>query len=380
MNPRRTLAITRRLLSQFRHDRRTLAILFITPLVVLGLFAALLRNEDAEAPALAVVNRDEGRLGELIADELEGSDLVQAEPLDEADARDRLDVGDLAGLVVLPVDLTDAAAGSEPLRPEVTLEGTDHQASQRVLAALQEAMPAALAELAAQMPTPPGGGESPAPPELDARLTYLYGDGDLDALDLLGGPFIGMMVFFLVYVVTSVAFLRERSNGTLERLMASPLRRTEIVVGYMIGFTLVALVQAAEVLAFGLIVLELYNVGSVALLFGLEVLLAVAAVSLGIFLSTFARTEFQAVQFIPLIVAPQLLLSGIIVPVEAEPEWLQVVSNVLPLTYAVDAMREVMLKGADLASSVLIRDVAVMAGFCLVVIVAAAATLRREVA
>jgi ABC-2 type transport system permease protein len=217
-------------------------------------------------------------------------------------------------------------------------------------------------------------------PELEVDVSSLYGDDELGALDRFGGPFIGLLVFFLVYVVTSVSFLRERSQGTLERLMATPLRRTEIVVGYMLGFTVVALVQAAEVLAFGLLVLELYNAGSVLLLLGLELLLALAAVNLGIFLSTFARNEFQAVQFIPLIVAPQLLLSGIIVPVASEPEWLQVVSNALPLTYAVDAMREVMLKGADLGSTVLVRDIGILGGFCLLVIIAAAGTLRREIA
>jgi ABC-2 type transport system permease protein len=162
--------------------------------------------------------------------------------------------------------------------------------------------------------------------------------------------------------------------------MASPLRRTEIVVGYMLGFTLVALVQAAEVLGFGLLVLNLYNAGSVLLLFGIEVLLALGAVNLGIFLSTFARNEFQAVQFIPLVVVPQVLLSGLLVPVSSEPDWLQWISNVLPLTYAVDALRNVMLRGRGLESGAIQLDVGVLLAFCVLAVVAAAATLRREVA
>ena len=244
--------------------------------------------------------------------------------------------------------------------------------------ALQQAVVAGIAAFAAADPVRRAGAIGPEGRAGGAlAVRWLM---QLDSLDLLGGPFIGLLVFLLVYVVTSVSFLRERSAGTLERLMASPLRRTEIVVGYMIGFTIVALVQAAEVLGFGLIVLKLYNAGSVWLIFGLEVLLAVGAVSLGIFLSTFARTEFEAVQFIPLVVVPQVLLSGLLVPVSAEPGWLQVISNVLPLTYAVDALREVMLRGAGLDSGLVLRDVAVLAGFCVLVIVAASATLRREVA
>jgi ABC-2 type transport system permease protein len=374
MSPRRTLAITRRLLSQFRHDRRTLAILFVTPLIVLALFAALFRS-DASAPALGVVQLDSGGLGTAVAEQLAASDLVDSSEMGEAQASAALDEGDLAGYVILPDGFSAAATGGL-LRPEITLEGTDQQASIVIQQAVQRAALAAIRELAAGAPP----GPAVSVPELDPQVAYRYGGGDLDGLDLLGGPFMGMLVFFLVYVVTSVSFLRERSLGTLERLMASPLRRTEIVVGYMLGFGLVAVVQAAEVLAFGLLVLGLYNAGDISLIFGIEVLLALAAVNLGIFLSTFARNEFQAVQFIPLIVVPQVLLSGIIVPVASEPEWLQTVSNVLPLTYAVDAMREVMLRGASLGSAAIQLDLAVVGGFCLAVIIAAAATLRRQVA
>jgi len=374
MNPKRTLAITARLLAQFRHDRRTLAILFVTPLVVLGLFALLFRT-DAPVPRVGVVAAD-GGLGDAITEELAESEVIEAVAFasaDEAEAGVR--DGDIDAYVALP-----EAPDEGVLRIVVVVEGTDQQVAAIVPAALQQAV---VAGLAANGPVPPGApapGPGPAVPELDVEVSSLFGGDDLDALDLFGGPFIGLVVFFLVYVVTSVSFLRERALGTLERLMASPLRRTEIVVGYMLGFTLVALVQAAEVLGFGLVVLDLYNAGSVALIFGIEVLLALGAVNLGIFLSTFARNEFQAVQFIPLVVVPQVLLSGLLVPVEQEPEWLQWISNALPLTYAVDALREVMLRGADLASPSIQLDLAVLGGFCVVVVIAAAATLRREVA
>jgi ABC-2 type transport system permease protein len=375
VNPRRALAITGRLLSQFRHDRRTLAILFVTPLIVLGLFAALFRS-DVAPPAVGVIQLDDGALGPVVAAQLAASDLVEASEVSPAEASAALDEGELSGYVVFPAGFSAAATGGS-LRSEITLEGTDQQASIVIQQAVQGASLAAVRELAAGAPS---GGPASSVPELDPQVTYRYGGGELDALDLLGGPFMGMLVFFLVYVVTSVSFLRERSLGTLERLMASPLRRTEIVIGYMLGFGLVAVVQAAEVLAFGLLVLGLYNAGAIGLIFGIEVLLALAAVNLGIFLSTFARNEFQAVQFIPLIVVPQVLLSGIIVPVASEPEWLQAVSNVLPLTYAVDALREVMLRGASLGSASIQLDLAVVGGFCLAVIIAAAATLRRQVA
>ncbi|TMB42733.1 MAG: ABC transporter permease, partial [Chloroflexi bacterium] len=177
---------------------------------------------------------------------------------------------------------------------------------------------------------------------------------------------------------TIVSFLNERSQGTLERLMASPLRRGEIVLGYMLGFSVLALVQSAEVLVFSLAVLKVHNQGGVLLIFGMEALMAIAAVNLGIFLSMFARSEFQAVQFIPLVIVPQVLLSGVIFPVSTEPKALQIVSDVLPLTYAVNGMRDIMIKGADLTWASLQLDATVVAGFCILLIAAGSTTLRRR--
>ncbi len=113
------------------------------------------------------------------------------------------------------------------------------------------------------------------------RVVYLYGSKDFDTLDYFGAAFVGLVVFFLVFVITIVSFLNERSQGTLERLMASPLRRGEIVLGYMLGFTVLALIQSAEVLVFALAVLKIHNQGNVLLIFGMEALMAIAAVNLG---------------------------------------------------------------------------------------------------
>ncbi|MGH2386488.1 MAG: ABC transporter permease, partial [Candidatus Limnocylindria bacterium] len=268
MSLKRTLAITTRLLAQFRHDRRTLGILFVTPLLVLGLFALLFRT-DAPEPVVGVVVAGEGGLGDAIAASLADSDAIETVELSSADeAESRVRSGELDAYVVLPGAPGDSSVA-------ILVEGTDQQVAAIVPAALQRAVVAALAD------TPSAG---PTMPPLEIEVRSLFGGDDLDTLDLFGGAFIGLLVFFLVYIVTSVSFLRERAMGTLERLMASPLRRTEIVIGYMLGFTLVALVQAVLILGFGLWVIDLYNAGSVWLIFGIEVLLALAAVNLGIFL------------------------------------------------------------------------------------------------
>ncbi|HYW24420.1 MAG TPA: ABC-2 transporter permease [Terriglobales bacterium] len=370
MSARRTLAITRRLLEQFRRDRRTLGLLFVAPVLILTLFYFLLRGGGGQ-PAMGVVNQDQGPLGAAVTQELLNSRSVQASEMDAPSAAARLRDGQLAGYVVLPSDFS-AAARQGTIQPQIHVEGSEPGQSGAVIQATGAAVATAAGSLLR--------GTGVAAPTFSPSVTYLHGGPSLDSLDYFGGAFVGLVVFFLVFVVTCVAFLRERSQGTLERLMASPLRRSEIVIGYMLAFTILALVQALEVLVFSLAVLHVHNAGNVLLIFGIETLLVLVAVNLGIFLSTFARTEFQAVQFIPIVIVPQILLSGVILPVSSEPGWLQAISNVLPLTYAVNGLRAVMLKGADLTWPSVQLDAAVVAAFCVLALAGATATLRRQVA
>jgi ABC-2 type transport system permease protein len=365
MSWRRIAAITNRLLHQFRRDRRTLALLFVAPLVILSLLGYLIRGS-ATAPNVGIANEDQGPLGAMIASALERSSKISATTISSADGDSKLKDGSLAAFIVFTADFSQKAQVGT-IAPEIHLEGSQPGTTSTVLQAFQDAI--------GSLSGGPG-----AAVHFQPQLRYLYGGSGFDLLDYFGAAFIGLIVFFLVFVITCISFLRERTQGTLERLMASPLRRGEIVIGYMLGFTTIALVQAAEVLIFSLTVLRVHNQGSVFLIFGLEALMAIGAVNLGIFLSMFARTEFQAVQFIPLVIVPQFILSGILFPVATEPRALQVVSDVLPLTYAVNGIRDVMIKGADLSWPSLQLDAGVVAGFCVLLIAAGVATLRRRIA
>ncbi|HEY0830865.1 MAG TPA: ABC transporter permease [Candidatus Dormibacteraeota bacterium] len=364
MSGHRIAAITRRLLQGFRRDRRTLALLFVAPIIILGLLGYLMRGSTS-APNVGVANADSGPLGAIVAESLKSSSHINATNINAAEGDAKLKDGSLVAYVVLPADFTQQAQAGN-VAPEIHLEGSQPGEDAPVIQALQLSM----ISLASSV-----GGRSVT---FQPQVKYLYGGKSYDTLDYFGAAFVGLVVFFLVFVITIVSFLNERSQGTLERLMASPLRRGEIVVGYMLGFTVLALVQAAEVLVFALAILRIHNGGSVVLIFGMEALMAIAAVNLGIFLSMFARSEFQAVQFIPLVVVPQVLLSGIIFPVSSEPRGLQWLSDVLPLTYAVNGMRDIMVKGADLTWSSLQLDAGVVAGFCILLIAAGTATLRRR--
>jgi ABC-2 type transport system permease protein len=189
--------------------------------------------------------------------------------------------------------------------------------------------------------------------------------------------FIGMFVFLFVFILTSVGFLRERSAGTLERLQATPIRRIEIVVGYMLGFAVFALLQSLIILGFTVFGLKIHYAGSLAVVFVVELLLALMAVNLGIFFSTFARNEFQVVQFIPLVVVTQILLSGAFWPIDEMPGWLQPIAWLMPLTSANYALRDVMIKGFDLTQ--VAAYVLALVVFAVFFVVLAAQTVRRGV-
>jgi ABC-2 type transport system permease protein len=198
-----------------------------------------------------------------------------------------------------------------------------------------------------------------------------------------------------VFILTGISFLRERVGGTLERLLATPVTRGEIVLGYSLGFGIFATIQVAIVLAITLldvhvpaigplpafdVGLGVPSLGSPLLAYALALVLGLGAVSLGIFLSTFARTEFQILQFIPVVIVPQGVLGGIFWPIDSLPDILQPVARLMPVTYAVEGLREVMIAGADLASRTVQVDFAVLVGIAALFVVLAARTIRREIA
>lgn len=207
-------------------------------------------------------------------------------------------------------------------------------------------------------------------------LRYVFDQPML--FDRVGPMLLGLFPFTVMFVVTSVATLRERTNGTLERLMTMPLGKLDLLLGYALAFGLVALVQVGVVLLISLTWLGLDLSGSLGSLVLVALLDALLGMSLGLFASAFARTEFQAVQFMPAFVLPQLLLCGLIMPREEMASWLRVISDVLPLSYAVEGMREI--SSTPEFSATLALDVVVIAAFTVVSLLLGAVTLRRRTA
>jgi ABC-2 type transport system permease protein len=200
--------------------------------------------------------------------------------------------------------------------------------------------------------------------------------GQPSVFDEVGLTMIAIFPFVVMFLVTSIAMLRERTSGTLERLLTTPLARLDLLLGYGAAFGLAAAVQAVLTVTVATALYGLDVAGSLWLVVLIAVVDAVLGVALGLLASAFARTEFQAVQFMPVVVLPQFFLCGLLVARDQMPGWLHAISDVLPLTYAVDALRQLSDHGG--ATTTMWRDVAVVLGYAVAALFAAATTLRRS--
>ena len=380
MSRRRVVALFRRVVSEIRRDRPSLALLFIAPIVITGLVTFILRESQAPQVTAVVVNLA-GTRGQLVGSALgaalrEGGGLV-SDVADEAAARAA--IGDKAASVGIVIG-TDAATGSSLTITAIT-NGLDPSGEASQVSAVGRAVVAAASSASGT-----------AVPVI--RHTTVYGTPTNDPITTFAPAIVGFFAYFFVYILTGVSFLRERTGGTLERLLATPVTRGEVVIGYTLGFGLFATIQVAVLMLWALgslhvpalgplppfsIGLGVAVNGSPLLAFVVVVLLAVGAVSLGIFLSTFARTELQIIQFIPIVLAPQFLLSGVLFPVSSLPSILQPVVAIMPLNYAVDGLRQVFIRGADLGVPALQLDLVVLAVVAAFFATIAALTIRRDV-
>jgi ABC-2 type transport system permease protein len=204
---------------------------------------------------------------------------------------------------------------------------------------------------------------------------WMFRDMPGSLFDRFGPGLLALFPFIVMFLVTSVTTLRERSSGTLERLLAMPMGKVDFLGGYAVAFGLVAAVQAALAVALSVGVLDLDVTGPVWLLGLVAVVDAILGSALGLLVSAFAQTEFQAVQFMPLFVIPQILLCGLFVPRSAMPDVLHAVSTVLPLSYATDAMQTLV---SSSGTADVWRDLAVVACFAVAALGLGAATLRRR--
>jgi ABC-2 type transport system permease protein len=339
---------------------------------VMGLLGYILRLEIG-LPELGLVVEDAGVVlpsgarilaAEGLVESLLESEEFDGHRLELAQAEELLGDTSLDAVLIFPEGYSRDLLSGSSASLEIVLEGSD--------AGQNERFPILISSLLSKS----ARGDRDISPQISINIRYIYAGEDYDLLDSFAPVYIAFFAFFFVFLLTGVSFLRERTQGTMERLLATPIARAEIVLGYMIGFGLFALIQSAVILFFTIFVVGIQHSGNLALVFLLLGILSIGAVNLGIFFSTYARTELQVIQFIPIVIIPQILLSGIIVPVEDLPQLLQAGAKLMPLTYANAAMIDVMIRGFGFAE--VAGDLAILLAFAAGALLLAAATLRRQ--
>ena len=380
MSLHRVAALFRRVALEIARDRPSLGLLFIAPMVMSGLVTFIIR-EGARPTIDAVIVNAAGLPGTVVAGQLrkaivESGGTVRT-TVDEEGARAAIQDGSSSVAIVLPAELASAETPSIA----VITNGLDPLGEATELGSLQQTIMRTAASITgATVPT----------------ITHVtvYGAPSSDPIGRFAPAIVGFFAYFFVYILTGVSFLRERTGGTLERLMATPVARGEIVAGYALGFGMFAVIQMAVLLTWVLgtvhvpalgplpefsIGLGVATAGSALYAFLVVLLLALGAVSLGILISTFARTELQVIESIPIILVPQFLLSGVLFPLSGLPEVIQPLAYVMPVHYAVEGLRQVFVAGADLGTAALQANLIILTVFALSFATLASLTIRREV-
>jgi len=330
-------AIVTRIIQQMKRDKRTLALLFFAPLLVLSLMHFIFNSNEAkitlvvsDAPAPLIEKLKNADFSIVVDDHFTKKQLQDKE--------------------------YDGWLAIEPNSSKLTLLNDDPSQSKALtmqLAQILQPSQAAMGSL---------------------KTDYVYGDEDTAIFDIFSPMLIGFFVFFFVFLITGIALLKERTSGTLERLLATPIKRSEIVAGYMVGYGLFAFLQTIIIVLFGIYVLDIVHVGSIWLVLLINMVVALVSLSLGALLSSFAASEFQMMQFIPLIIVPQVFFSGIF-PLDSMAEWLQNIGRIMPLYYAADALNGVMYKGYAFPDIML--NLSILACFAIVFITLNIISLKK---
>ena len=355
----RTIAIAKKVIKELLRDKRTLALMFIAPVFIMWLMNLMFSASTTVNVKLATQDLPTGLVTKM--DELDHVDVETYQDLDQAKealANEKVDavISYKDGEYQVDYANTDASKTSmirQVLRTSIASEGTD-----QLLSRVKQAFPQL--KLDAKAP--------------EIKESYQYGDKNTGFFARMIPILISFVVFFFVFLISGMALLKERTSGTLDRLLATPVKRSEIVYGYMLSYGIIAIFQTAVVVLAAIWLLDVEVVGSILNVIIVNVVLALVALAFGILLSTLAKSEFQMMQFIPLVIMPQLFFSGII-PLSSMGEWALTVGKFLPLTYSGDAISQIILYGHNLGD--ILSNLGVLMIFLIILTILNIVGLRR---
>lgn len=324
----RVRALTARILNQLVRDKRTMAIILVAPIIIMTLIYFIL-GTGSTTYDVAIINAPKAFENELKSmDEID----FRITHLKKADAISKIK----DEKIIAAINMDDNYANVK-----LYMDGADNAASKQIIGAVNSSVIKIVQEKMADKSI---GVMKIVQPSFHTE--YIYGTADGNFFDNYGAALTGIIVFFLVFLIAGINFLTERTSGTLEKLLSTPIKRWEIICGYTAGFSILAIVQTLIVTLFCTYVIGMTVIGNLGLVVVVNVLTAICALTLGMLLSTVANSEFQMVQFIPLIIIPQIFLCGLF---HLSGIW-KSVSNVIPLHYTTSALTDVMLRGKGLES------------------------------
>ncbi|MCY9806190.1 ABC transporter permease [Lentilactobacillus senioris] len=359
------LAVFKRIFKEMIRDKRTLAMMFIAPLLMLGLMYFLFQSGSDSTADLAVHNVPNEVVKAIDNKQVKIHRVNVNQSAKEVIRQNHYagyltTNGDQLVMTYENADQTQAGilkqsiqGGAAKLKIKQLANVTKQQA-----AALKQAQKQ-LQTLSAQLPqtnanqstnssqTKESSTTIKAPNNYTIKAHYLYANGDASFFVTMLPIFVGFVVFFFVFMISGISLLGERNSGTLSRLLATPIKRSDIIYGYLGGYGLFAILQTIIVVLFCVWALQVQILGSLWLVMALCILIALVALAMGLFISSFAASEFQMMQFIPLLVIPQVFFSGI-VPVSSMDNWLQVIAHFMPLYYGASALTDVIQRQATL--------------------------------
>ena len=355
----RTIAIAKKVIKELLRDKRTLAMMFVAPVFIMWLMNLMFSASTTVNVKLATQDLPTGLVTKM--DELDHVDVETYQDLDQAKkalADEKVDavISYKDGEYQVDYANTDASKTTmtrQVLRTSIVNEGTD-----QLLSRVKQALPQLKLDEKA--------------PEI--KESYQYGDKNTGFFARMIPILISFVVFFFVFLISGMALLKERTSGTLDRLLATPVKRSEIVYGYMLSYGIIAIFQTAVVVLAAIWLLDVEVVGNILNVIIVNVVLALVALAFGILLSTLAKSEFQMMQFIPLVIMPQLFFSGII-PLSSMGEWAPTVGKFLPLTYSGDAISQIILYGHNLGD--ILSNLGVLMIFLIILTILNIVGLRR---
>lgn len=376
----RAIAIMNRVLKELFRDKRTLAMLFLAPIFVLWLMSIIFTansTTNVDIATVGVSSNVNTALSDVkhvdVHEYATQTKAKQALKDDKVDSIIHKTDGNYS-ITYANTDSSKTSATKMAFKTALTQTNISGMKQQLILAQttikkLQSTLPASAQT---QMASQTNQKQTATTPKISNH--YVYGDADTGFFDKMLPILMGFFVFFFVFLISGMALLKERTSGTLDRLLATPVKRSEIIFGYMASYGILAVIQTIVIVLATVWLLGIEVVGSMIGIIVINLILALVALSFGIFLSTFARSEFQMMQFIPIVVIPQVFFSGII-PMDSMASWIKDISYVIPIKYSGDAVTAIMMQGKSITSLGL--DIGVLLIFLVVLTVLNINGLKR---